>query len=83
MLQEEAEELKNRMKDGLQKKHFHLMGFKQDRYYDDLANTAGITPLPPVLTKLHNESSMNFLSDLVHYREIRYKIIDDYNFIQL
>ncbi|XP_076177714.1 uncharacterized protein LOC143152001 [Ptiloglossa arizonensis] len=83
MLQDEKEELEKRATEGLQKRHYHLMGFKQDVYYDDLANTAGITPLPPVLTKLHNESSMRFLADLVHYRESRYKIIDDYNFIQL
>lgn len=83
MLKEETQELESRKKEGLQKKHFHMMGFKQDHYYDDLANTAGITPLPPVLTKLHNESSLLFLDDLIHYREKRYKIIDDYNFIQL
>ncbi|CAL7946422.1 unnamed protein product [Xylocopa violacea] len=83
MLQEEADELRRRQEEGLQKRHFHMMGYNQDRYYNDLANTAGITPLPPVLTKLHNESSMRFLDNLVHYRESRYKIIDDYNFIQL
>lgn len=83
MLQEEAEEFEKRRKEGLEKRHFHMMGFKQGHYYDDLANTAGITPLPPVLTKLHNESSTRFLDDLVHYRESRYRIIDDYNFIQL
>ncbi|XP_006622656.1 senecionine N-oxygenase-like [Apis dorsata] len=83
MLKDETQELESRKKEGLQKRHFHMMGFKQDCYYDDLANTAGITPLPPVLTKLHNESSLLFLDDLVHYREKRYKIIDDYNFIQL
>lgn len=83
MLREEAEELAQRKAEGLKKRHFHMMGFKQDQYYDDLANTAGITPLPPVLTKLHNESSMLFLNDLVHYRERRYRIIDDYNFIKL
>ncbi|KOC68207.1 Flavin-containing monooxygenase FMO GS-OX-like 3, partial [Habropoda laboriosa] len=83
MLREEAEELEKRKKEGLRRKHFHMMGFKQGDYYNDLANTAGITPLPEVLTKLHNESSMQFLNDLVHYRENRYKVIDDYNFIQL
>lgn len=83
MLREEAEELEKCIKNGLEKKHFHMMGPLQGQYYDDLANTAGITPLPPVLTKLHNESSMRFLDDLVHYRQDRYMIIDDYNFIQL
>ncbi|XP_076668717.1 senecionine N-oxygenase-like [Andrena cerasifolii] len=83
MLRQEREELVKREKEGLQKKHFHMMGPKQGDYYDDLADTAGITPLPPVFTKLHNESSDGFLNDLVHYREKRYRIIDDYNYIVL
>ncbi|XP_034936131.1 senecionine N-oxygenase-like [Chelonus insularis] len=83
MLTDEVMELKRKMEKGLGKKHFHMMGPEQGKYYDDLANIAGITPLPPVLTKLHNESSMRFLDDLVHYREDHYKIVDDFNFIQL
>ncbi|XP_029156619.1 senecionine N-oxygenase-like [Nylanderia fulva] len=83
MLRSEAEEAVRRAERGLQKRHFHMMGPEQGHYYDDLANIAGIEPLPPVLTKLHNESSMNFLDDLVHYRQDRYKIIDNYNFVKL
>lgn len=83
MLRSEAEETARRAEKGLQKRHFHMMGPEQGHYYDDLANTAGVTSLPPVLTKLHNESSQRFLDDLLHYREDRYKIIDDYNFVQL
>ena len=83
MLRSEAEEAARRAERGLQKRHFHMMGPEQEHYYSDLANVAGITPLPPVLSKLHNESSMRFLKDLVHFREDRYKIIDDYNFVQL
>lgn len=83
MLAEEAVELKKKLDKGLEKRHFHMMGPEQGNYYDDLAKTAGITPLPPVLTKLHNESSMRFLDDLVHYREDRYRIVDDFNYVQL
>ncbi|XP_047360681.1 flavin-containing monooxygenase FMO GS-OX5 isoform X4 [Vespa velutina] len=83
MLREESEELERRIQNGLSKRHFHMMGTEQGKYYDDLANTAGITPLLPVLVKLHNESSKRFLDDLVHYREDRYRIIDDYNYVQL
>ncbi|XP_066588830.1 senecionine N-oxygenase isoform X2 [Prorops nasuta] len=83
MLQEEAKELKKCVVKGFANRHFHMMGPAQGHYYDDLANTAGIIPLPPVLTKLHNESSMRFMDDLVHYREDKYKIIDNYNFVQL
>ncbi|XP_043256572.1 dimethylaniline monooxygenase [N-oxide-forming] 3-like [Colletes gigas] len=83
MLKEEKEELEKLLAKGLRKRHFHEMGHKQGVYFDDIANIAGITRLPPVISKLHDESSMRFLDDLVHYRESRYKIIDDYNFIQL
>ncbi|XP_057319304.1 uncharacterized protein LOC130663831 [Microplitis mediator] len=83
MLAEEAAELQKKLDKGLGKRHFHMMGPEQGNYYDDLAKTAGITPLPPVLTKLHNESSMRFLDDLVHYREDRYRILDDFNYVQL
>lgn len=83
MLREEAEELKRRTDHGLRERHFHMMGPEQGRYFDDLANTAGIGLLPAVLTKLHNEVSTRFLDDLVHYRQDRYAIVDDYNFVQL
>lgn len=83
MQTETTQEFEKKKQQGLQKRHFHMMGPEQGSYYDDLANTAGITPLPPVLTKLHNESSMRFLDDLVNYREDRYKIVDDFNFVQL
>ncbi|XP_032682455.1 senecionine N-oxygenase-like isoform X2 [Odontomachus brunneus] len=83
MLRDEAAEAARRAERGLKKKHFHMMGPEQEHYFDDLANIAGLTPLPPVLTKLHNASSQRFLDDLVHYRQDRYRIVDDYNFVQL
>ena len=83
MLADELREKERRISLGLPTRQFHMMGPEQNRYYDDLANTAGVVPLPPVLTKLHNDSSMRFLDDLVHYRQDRYKILDDENFIQL
>ncbi|XP_012277616.1 flavin-containing monooxygenase FMO GS-OX-like 1 [Orussus abietinus] len=83
MLAEEASEKSRKEQQGLSKRHFHMMGPAQGDYYDNLADTAGITPLPPVLTKLHNDSSTRFLDDLSHYREDRYRIVDDNNFIKL
>ena len=83
MLAEESREFERKKSQGLEKRHFHMMGPDQGSYYDDLANTAGITPLPPVLAKLHNDSSLRFLDDLVHYREDRYQILDDLNYVRL
>lgn len=83
MLSDENREKEGKTKRGLSKRHFHMMGPEQGQYYKDLSDTAGITHLPPVLTKLHNESSMRFLDDLVHYREDIYKILNDENYEQL
>ncbi|KAL7297720.1 flavin-containing monooxygenase FMO GS-OX5-like [Trichogramma pretiosum] len=84
MLQElEAEKRERFEAKGFQKRQFHMMGPLQGDYYNELALAAKLEPLPPVLTKLHNESSNRFLEDLVHYREDRYRIIDAENYVQL
>lgn len=84
MLADERAEKSERLeKLGYTKRQFHMMGQLQGAYYDDLADTAGIERLPPVLTKLHNESSDRFLDNLVHYRESRYRVLDRENFVQL
>lgn len=83
MLAEENREREEKLSLGFRTKQFHQMGPKQGEYYQDLAETAEIKPLPSVLTKLHNDSSKRFLDDLVNYRRDRYKILDDDNFVQL
>lgn len=83
MLADEMREEEERKNRGFAQRQFHMMGPLQGSYYDDIANVAGIKRLPPVLTKLHNESSDRFLDDLTHYREDVYKIIDDEHFLQL
>lgn len=55
----------------------------QGDYYDDLAQTAGIDGIPPVMTSLHNESSRRFLEDLRNFREDRYQIISQNQFVEL
>jgi dimethylaniline monooxygenase (N-oxide forming) len=76
-------EIQRRKNLGLGIRQGHMMGPMQGNYYEDLANTAGIEKLPPVLTKLHNESSQRFLDDLCHYREDVYRIVDHENFVQI
>jgi dimethylaniline monooxygenase (N-oxide forming) len=84
MLQDESKEKDIRFKiRGFTKRQFHMMGPLQAEYYNDLADTAGIERIPPVFSKLHNESSNRFQDDLVHYRDDRYKIIDNENYVQL
>ncbi|KAG8225696.1 hypothetical protein J437_LFUL001729 [Ladona fulva] len=77
------EEIERRRKCGLGRRQAHMMGPLQGDYYDDLAKTAGIQGIPPVMTKLHNESSQRFLDDLVNYRNDVYRILDSENFVQV
>jgi len=83
MLAEFEAETKRRKELGVSLRQGHMMGPLQGEYYEDLANTAGIEKLPPVLAKMHNDSSQRFLEDLRHYREDIYKVVDHENFIQI
>ncbi|CAH2036847.1 unnamed protein product, partial [Iphiclides podalirius] len=53
------------------------ISIRQERYYASLASEANTKSLPPVLTKIREESSVRFLHNLQHYRQDVYKIIDD------
>lgn len=83
MLKEESLEIVKRSEEGLSKQQFHMMGPRQGQYYETLSKTADLVPLQPVLTSLHNDSSQRFLDNLTNYREDRYEIIDDCNFVKL
>lgn len=55
----------------------------QNKYYDDLAKTAGISNIKPVITKLHNETCQRFLEDLTNFRKDIYRILDDETYIKI
>ncbi|XP_059622652.1 senecionine N-oxygenase [Phlebotomus argentipes] len=84
MLEDTQREMEERFqKRGYKKRHAHMMGPDQGKYYADLAECAGLVPLKPVITKLHNESSQKFLDDLTNFRNDVYEIVDDETFIQV
>ncbi|XP_070493552.1 senecionine N-oxygenase [Chironomus tepperi] len=83
MMQDFRDEMNKRTTKGLKKHQFHMMGPEQNKYYDDLARTADIEPLKPVITKLHNWSSMRFLDDLTNFRKDVFRILDDETFIKV
>ncbi|KFB45944.1 AGAP010399-PA-like protein [Anopheles sinensis] len=80
MLDDMRREMEDRWRRGYRKRHAHMMGPEQGQYYADLARTADIEPIAPVMTKLHNESSQRFVDDLIHFREDVFRIIDDEHF---
>jgi len=83
MMKDFHDEINERTAKGLKKHQFHMMGPEQNKYYADLAETADIEPLKPVITKLHNWSSMRFLDDLTNFRKDVFRILDDETFIKV
>ncbi|CAG4950225.1 unnamed protein product [Parnassius apollo] len=77
MLRHWRQELRERAARGYSRRQAHMMGPDQERYYASLASEAGTKNLPPVITKIREESSIRFLHNLKHYRQDVYKIIDD------
>ena len=82
MLRDEAEELEQLSREGVAKRHFHVMEERQGDYYADLAKASGVKPLAPVIATLYNECNRRFFKDLVRYRRAKYRIVDDKNFVQ-
>ncbi|XP_053685824.1 senecionine N-oxygenase-like [Sabethes cyaneus] len=81
MLNDTAADVEERRRRGLQKKSMHkLEGDLQIRYYEDLAQTAGIEPLKPIVMKLFEECMRRRAEDLLHYRDDIFEVINDEHF---
>ncbi|KAG5891245.1 hypothetical protein JTB14_004359 [Gonioctena quinquepunctata] len=76
-------EMQSRWAKGYSKRQAHLMGEHQEAYYNDLAEDAKTSPIAPVYVKLRNTSVKNLYEDLLNFREDRYKILDNENFIKV
>lgn len=83
MYEDTTEEMILRWKKGYTKRQAHLMGSDQILYYNDLAKTANIVPIAPVIVKLREDSAKRITEDLINFRNDVYKIIDDENYIKV
>lgn len=83
MLEDTEAEMQRRWKMGYKKRQAHMMGPIQFEYYSDLANTAGIKNIPPVMGKLHDVSSGRFLDDLVNFRNDIFRLVDENTFVKI
>ncbi|XP_030764741.1 senecionine N-oxygenase-like [Sitophilus oryzae] len=68
---------------GYTKRQMHMMGSYQETYYNDLAADAKTTPIAPVLVKLRDLSVKRLYDDLLNFREDKYKIVDEQNFVKV
>lgn len=77
MLMDTEAEMEQRWQRGLPKKKGHLMGPDiQDLYYVDLATTAEIDPIQPVIPRMHKFTNLNRNKDFINFRRKKYQIID-------
>ncbi|XP_017771382.1 PREDICTED: senecionine N-oxygenase-like isoform X1 [Nicrophorus vespilloides] len=83
MLNDEKSDMEERIAKGYTKRKAHLMGVDQNAYYDMLAKTAKLKPIPPVMTKLFLHCIQCLICDLMNFRDLKFKIIDEENFIQI
>lgn len=83
MYEDTEEEMKNRWKRGYSKRQAHMMGPDQEHYYAYLADAAKVQPIAPVIVKLREDSAKRIAEDLINFRNDKYKIIDNENYIKV
>lgn len=83
MYADTAMEMAKRWERGYTKRQAHMMGPDQANYYTDLAASANIEPIAPVIVKLREESAKRIAEDLINFRNDIYKIIDNENYIKV
>lgn len=75
------EEMNERWQRGISKRKAHILGTNyQEAYYKDLATTAGIVPIKPVVVKMYERSRRIKEEDLINYRRYKFTVLDDENF---
>lgn len=81
MIHDLETDMNERWARGLPKKKSHLMGPDiQDLYYIDLAETAGVEPIKPVIPRIHKFTNINRNKDFINFRKNKFVIIDDETF---
>ncbi|XP_055626203.1 senecionine N-oxygenase-like [Toxorhynchites rutilus septentrionalis] len=81
MLREMEADIEDRRRRGLPKQWTHkLVGDLQPKYYNDLAATAGVEPMKPVVMKIFDQCMARRAESLLHYRNDKFEVIDDGEF---
>jgi dimethylaniline monooxygenase (N-oxide forming) len=82
MIRDTEFDMNERWERGLSKKKAHWLGkIHQEKYFADLASTAQIDPIKPVILKMYNESHQHKSQDFHNYRQYKFTVLDDENFI--
>lgn len=81
LMRDFEDDMESRWARGLPRKKGHVMADMQDKYYVDLASTAGIKPIQPVMAKMHKMTNINRDRDFLNFRRKKFTIIDDETFV--
>lgn len=82
MLEDLARDRAERKAKGMGKHMAHHIDKELYRtYVDELADTAGVEPLKPVMSSMFVKSITNMHADTANFRKINFKIIDDETFV--
>ena len=81
MLQDYHNELDSRKTAGIEERHFHRFasGMQWD-YYNTISSLGKVEPVKGVVKKMYQKAASERETNLVHYRETEYIVIDDENF---
>lgn len=75
MLEELQREIDEKRKKGIPDKQFHFVGLDQEKYFNDLADTAGIARVPPVVCKIYTfvsgNKNMNDCFEIINENEYK------------
>ncbi|XP_044263463.1 senecionine N-oxygenase-like [Tribolium madens] len=81
MYKDTEEDIIKRKNKGYSEKQMHLLGHEQQTYFEELASTAKITPILPVICKIWSESDSSFYKDLKNFRKYKYRILNNNSFV--
>jgi dimethylaniline monooxygenase (N-oxide forming) len=83
MRKDTEEDIEKRKAKGYSPRQVHLMGTEQQSYFEELAVTANITPIAPVVCKIWNDSDKSFYEDLKNFRNSKYRIVNNECFVKV
>lgn len=82
MIKDIHDHVESKLVNGKPKKSYFITTAEEDAdYYANLAAMANIQPLPKVLSKIHSRAVKQLYSNFPYFRNDKYKIIDDEDFI--
>lgn len=77
MLADTDEDIKQRQADGLQCKHYHMLGRRLKPYIDSITELGQLQPLPPVMFKIYYRCEEERKNNVTEFRKNVFHIVDN------